>query len=82
MAKKNANEYVILDFETTGSSPEYSRVIEVGAVVVKDGKVINTVSQLMEPGHSIPHFITYITGITNGMVRGKPTPEKLTILGQ
>jgi len=73
---KNSNEFVILDFETTGLSPEYARVIEVGAVIVRDAKVIDTVSQLMYPGHSIPYFITDMTGITNQMVRGKPTPEK------
>lgn len=71
----NNNEYIILDFETTGLSPDYARVIEVGAIVVKGKKVINTVSQLMDPGQSIPYFITDITGITNSMVRGQPTPE-------
>lgn len=75
MAKKTIDEFVILDFETTGLSPSYARVIEVGAVLVKGTKIIDTMSQLMHPGCSIPYFITDITGITNQMVRGKPTPE-------
>jgi DNA polymerase-3 subunit epsilon len=76
MVKENLDEVVILDFETTGLSPAYARIIEVGAVVVKGEKVIDTVSQLMHPGCYIPGFITDITGITNQMVKGKPIPEK------
>jgi DNA polymerase-3 subunit epsilon len=67
---------VILDFETTGLYPMYDRVIEVGAVLVKEEKIIDTISQLMYPGYSIPYFITDITGISNAMVKGKPKPEK------
>ena len=70
------DELVILDFETTGLSPDYSRVIEVGAVIVSGTKVVDKLSQLMHPGCSIPYFITDITGITNQMVKGKPSPEK------
>jgi DNA polymerase-3 subunit epsilon len=70
------DELVILDFETTGLSPAYARVIEVAAVRIKGGKVVDTLSQLMHPGHSIPYFITEITGITNQMIKGMPSPEK------
>lgn len=70
------NELVILDFETTGLSPDYSRVIEVGAIIISGTKVVGKLSQLMYPGCSIPYFITDITGITNQMVKGKPSPEK------
>lgn len=69
-------ELVIIDFETTGLSPDYSRVIEVGAVIISGTKVVDKLSQLMYPGYSIPYFITEITGITNEMVKGKPSPEK------
>lgn len=74
--KQVAEEFVILDFETTGLSPEYARIIEVGAVLIKQGKVVDTLSQLMHPGHNIPYFITEITGITNQMIKGMPSPEK------
>ncbi len=70
------NDFVILDFETTGLSPEYARIIEVGAVVVQNNKIVGKLSQLMDPGCYIPDFITEITGITPQMVRGQPTPEK------
>lgn len=70
------DELVILDFETTGLSPAYARVIEVGAILIRGTEIVDTVSQLMYPGCPIPYFITDITGITNQMLKGKPTPEK------
>jgi len=70
------DELVILDFETTGLSPTYARVIEVGAILVKNEAIVGKLSQLMDPGCFIPYFITDITGITNQMIRGKPSPEK------
>jgi DNA polymerase-3 subunit epsilon len=68
-------ELVILDFETTGLSPSYARIIEVAAIVVRDQEIIGEFSQLMHPGCTIPFFITEITGITNQMLKGQPTPE-------
>ena len=65
----------ILDTETTGMSPPHDRVIEVAAVIVRDGAVIDSFSELMDPGFPIPGFITGLTGISSAMVRGKPRPE-------
>lgn len=76
MRKSNCcDEVVILDFETTGLSADYDRIIEVGAVIVKDQKVTARFSELMNPGRRIPYFITDLTGITNTMLMGKPKPE-------
>lgn len=69
-------ELVILDFETTGLSPTYARIIEVAAVIIRDHEIVGEFSQLMFPGCAIPYFITQITGITNQMVRGQPSPEE------
>ncbi len=69
-------ELVILDFETTGLSPTYARIIEVAAIVVRGQEIIDEFSQLMFPGCAIPYFITEITGITNQMVKGQPSPEE------
>jgi DNA polymerase-3 subunit epsilon len=71
------DELVVLDFETTGFSPDYARVIEVGAIIIKDDIVFDSFSQLMYPGGYIPYFITNITGITNKMVKGQPKPEEV-----
>ena len=70
-----SNEFAVIDFETTGLSADYCRVIEVAAVIVRDGEVVDSFVQLMHPGCRIPFFITAITGITNSMVKDKTNPE-------
>jgi len=72
-----ANKFCIFDFETTGLSPHDSRVIEIGAVIIENNKVVDTFSELMNPGHNIPYEITALTGITNAMVKGKPKTSKI-----
>jgi len=67
--------YAVIDFETTGLSPASDRIIEVAVAIVRDGEVVDTFSQLMDPGYAIPGFITALTGITTAMVRGQPRPE-------
>lgn len=69
--------YAVIDFETTGLSPQTDRIIEVAVVLVRDHQVADTFSELMDPGFRIPGFITGLTGISTAMVRGKPSPEKL-----
>ena len=64
---------VILDFETTGLSPVCGdRVIEVGAVVVDNGAMVDRFQSLMNPGMHISSFIESYTGITNRMLRSAP----------
>lgn len=70
-----ATEYAVLDFETTGLSAGWHRVIEVGAAIMCNGEVVDTFVQLMHPGTRIPAFITGLTGISDAMVRGQPPPE-------
>ncbi|HSC69539.1 MAG TPA: 3'-5' exonuclease [Cellvibrio sp.] len=65
-----ANEVVVFDFETTGLSPDVGdRAIEIGAVLIENGKITDRFQQLMNPGIRIPLFIENLTGITNGMVK-------------
>lgn len=64
--------YVVVDVETTGGSAGFHRVTEIGAVKVQDGKIIDEFQTLINPGRSIPAFITQITGITNAMVADAP----------
>ena len=54
--------YAVIDFETTGLSAGADRIIEVAAVIVRDGVVVETFSELMNPGFRIPSFITSLTG--------------------
>ncbi len=67
----------VIDFETTGMYAGSDRIIEVGAAVMRDGEIVATFAELMDPGVYIPSFITSLTGITNAMIRGKPRPEEV-----
>jgi DNA polymerase-3 subunit epsilon len=65
--------FIVLDFETTGMSPQDgSRATEVGAVLVKNGQITDRFQSLMNAGVRIPTFIQDLTGITNSMVAKSP----------
>lgn len=64
-----ANSVIVLDFETTGLSPNQGdRAIEIGAVKLHDGVVIDRFQRLMNPGFRVSRFIEGYTGITNNML--------------
>lgn len=70
----SASSLVILDFETTGLSPQMGdRAIEIGAVRIENGDVTGSFSQLMDPGFRISGFIEDYTGISNQMLKGMPS---------
>ncbi len=70
-------EFTVIDFETTGLSAKSSRVIEVGLVKVKNLKVTDTFSLLVNPLQHIPSGITMLTGITNSDVENAPMFEEV-----
>ncbi|ROS04741.1 DNA polymerase-3 subunit epsilon [Sinobacterium caligoides] len=64
-----ANTLVVLDFETTGLSVRQgARPIEIGAVKLVDGIVVDRFQELMNPGVRVDHFIEGYTGISNQML--------------
>ncbi len=64
---------VVLDFETTGLSPDRGdRVIEVGAVLISDNRIIDRFQSLMNPEMRVSSFIEEYTGITNRMLATAP----------
>ena len=64
-----ANSIVVLDFETTGLSPDQGeRAIEIGAVKLENGIVTDRFQALMNPGRRINSFIENYTGISNRML--------------
>jgi DNA polymerase-3 subunit epsilon/ATP-dependent DNA helicase DinG len=65
-------EYIALDLETTGFFPESDRIIEIGAVLARDGEIVDTFQTLIDPGRPISPEITRITHIDDEMVRGQP----------
>jgi len=74
-----ANDSVIvLDFETTGLSPQYGdRAIEIGAVLIEDNMTIERFQGLMDPGFRISSFIESYTGISNDMLKNAPPCEEV-----
>lgn len=68
-----ADTVVVLDFETTGLSPDYGdRAIEIGAVRIENGVIKERFQKLMNPGRKIDRFIENYTGITNAMLKSAP----------
>lgn len=69
-----ADTLVILDFETTGLSPDQGdRAIEIGAVKLEAGKVVGEFQALMNPGFRVTSFIEDYTGISNAMLAQAPS---------
>ncbi|GLS85024.1 DNA polymerase III subunit epsilon [Paraferrimonas haliotis] len=67
---------VVFDFETTGLSPEQGdRAIEIGAVKLVEGEVVDTFQGLMNPGRAVSSFIESFTGISNSMLVNAPPCE-------
>ncbi|ASP47332.1 3'-5' exonuclease [Cognaticolwellia beringensis] len=75
-----ANSIVVLDFETTGLSPDQGdRAIEIGAVKLENGIVTDRFQALMNPGRRINSFIENYTGISNTMLAtALPCAEVMT----
>lgn len=73
----NKNAFVVFDVETTGFSPIDDRIIEMGAVKIQDGKVIDNFSEFTDPGFHIPYRITELTTIDDATVAGCPSFDKI-----
>lgn len=84
------DSYTVIDTETTGLDYRFCEVIEVAAVRVRDGVVVDTFSSLVKPeGHYfyningdlcveyVDEFITSLTGITNEMLHSAPSPAEI-----
>jgi DNA polymerase-3 subunit epsilon len=68
------NNIVVIDFETTGLSPNLGdRTIEVGAVLLENNEIVDRFQSLMNPEKKIPSFIENYTGITNKMLSTAPS---------
>lgn len=71
------DDYCVIDLETTGLSFTYDEIIEIGILKVRNNEIIDQYNQLINPGYSLPYYITEITGITDEMVKNKPKIDEV-----
>ncbi|WP_372445226.1 PolC-type DNA polymerase III [Clostridium estertheticum] len=62
------DRFVVFDLETTGLSSENDKIIEIGALKIENGKIVDRFSEFVNPGIDIPYKIIELTGITNDNV--------------
>ncbi|MEG2937944.1 MAG: exonuclease domain-containing protein, partial [Vagococcus sp.] len=69
--------YIVFDVETTGLSAVYDTIIELAAVRMHKGNVIDTFEQFIDPGHPLSQTTINLTGITDEMVRGSKSEKEV-----
>lgn len=69
------SDYVLYDLETTGISCTYDEIIEISALKVRNGIVVDEFSELVNPGRSIPYEASIVNNITDEMVADAPLFE-------
>lgn len=70
------DEYVMIDIETTGLSAEWDDILEIGALRVRNGEIVDSFQSFVAYDYEIPEDITALTGITNEMLIGAPSPAE------
>lgn len=69
--------YIVYDFETTGIDPHQCEIVEIGAIKVDDGEIIDRFQTFIKPFNPIPAEATKVNHITNAMVKDAPTAEEV-----
>jgi DNA polymerase-3 subunit alpha (Gram-positive type) len=69
--------FIIVDLETTGLEPNLDSIVEIGAVKVVNGEIVEEMTTLVHPGIFVPQETTDITGITTEMLIGQPKFEEV-----
>lgn len=70
--------FAVIDLETSGGSPRSGAgITEIGVVKVRGGVVLGTFQSFVDPGHSLPAFITQLTGITDEMLISAPYVDEI-----
>ena len=72
-----SSTFVVFDIETTGLFAKHDKIIEIGAVKVKDGEITDRFSTFVNPEIPVPYEIIRLTSITDDMVKGAPIIDEV-----
>lgn len=72
--------YAVVDIETTGTDPKVDRIIQIGCVLIRNGRLINRFATDINPGRKIPKQIQNLTHISNGRVQKAPYFEDVAFI--
>lgn len=64
--------FIVIDLETTGLNPAFDEIIEIGAIKIVDGQIVDSLQTLVKPNQNVPPEIEDLTGITNEMLYNAP----------
>ena len=70
-------DFICIDLETTGLNPKRDRIIEIGAVKVRNGQIVETYQQLIDPKQQLEERVEVLTGISSKELEGKPTIQEV-----
>lgn len=74
---KGLENFVCVDLETTGLNPKTDRIIEIGMVKVREGKIVEQFSSLINPRQQLEERIEQITGITQKELENQPLQKEI-----
>ena len=69
--------FICIDLETTGLNPKRDRIIEIGAVKVREGKIVENFQQLINPQQQLEERVELLTGIISKELEGQPTIQEI-----
>lgn len=78
VSQMKEQRFVVIDLETTGNAPKKGdKIIQIAAVVIEQGKIVDRYMSFVNPMQKIPSFIEQLTGITNEMVEDAPPFQEI-----
>ena len=75
--KDLSQTFVVFDLETTGFSNKNDKITEIGAVKVKNFEIVDRFNELINPEKDISYKVQELTGITNDLIKDKPTIDEI-----